>query len=1709
MKKNLFAKVLSCTMALLMVFGVCTPVMTMAASDPTGSAGTVGEVINYVSLGDSMTNGYGFVGYEQGTDKPTFDNPDYDFRSGKGVYGNGSYALQFEEYLKQGGNTVNHTKLAPSAMRAEDLLYLLGGREKPTDGWYDEVNNYTGIYDDAVLSEHFINAVTEADIMTLCIGNASFGAYLVQAVTRALGVMGGSLPDEEKVNLADALAIVESEEIKEIVLDIYATFEAELQPYMSVVPFEAEQMEDILGILTYTAASFLVNYEALIDKILELNPDAKIILIGLMNTTYGMTITGEGFEPFPFGDIMDKIFGMLNAYIAGVPATKQALGQYADATFYYAEQPAPKFIVQVFDELAEAGWGKIDKDRLSGAIVRERQLEAYNKNLREMIGNALGFELPEITLSDLDTYVIGEAPIISFPGETYESYDSYGDYAIIGTPTKKHIDTYISVAIYRAIEEAVVASVDTMEITVDGLLGIAGNNIFDALGDIPTEIKPENSPGPWTIKTELVKWFTGSETGRAMCKVYALFKVGNGMSVHPTPEGHDEIFKAVKAAYEDEYTAQDETIKNALAALELAKELVLEYYDEAYAEAYKYAVANGYIDSASNAIDQAIAAINAIDLSETEMTDAFKEELKAELQAVVVTLTKIKAALVSDQFATVDMMVNSVLALEEDLYIHLDNIKAICEQAGIDVYELVIVPQIEIIKTQTIPMLKETIQTMLDEACRYLANKISEIFGIVIDVKLSVEEMLNKMYEEIVRKIATVIGVVVDFNATVEEIIEAIHDHIDHIRMGEYTVDEDSYYLAITNDAAEAAALVADKIWLSDKFDVVTWADVAAGNVDLTKYDFITVSYDDTCAVDFTAAQMLGVMKAYYVDVMTFIANAENAYNTAYPSANLDISGMLKAEIAKIEGASEIIALIENASVTELDWAALVGAEKASFIDDIRANLTAALVEAGVPTTYTLTVDVAKEVANIAKQYGPISEDDLRNALGEYSTYTLSIPVIDLAVLTAESALYQYVSYNTLYANTINAIDDDVTVAVLGNYNRFDVDYEITVDEVTFTLAELLSTIKLDEVTVPAEVEQFIAEISAIETYEIKVPVADIVDFAMGKYTEVYVQVFGALLNTELPVCNDIKAMIAGLLDTGNAHLNNIAVDLREVGEYTIIIPVADIVEKANEYGYTLADLICVSMNTEITVGGETVVVDDVLDVLSGISSIHPLAYAVMNRNVFYVDISDASIGGAAYIAEQILNALEVTCEHIYDDNCLDSSCNRCNELREVPADHAWYEVSRTHGDCTTFIWVTERCRNCTAGIRTYNLGYGAHSGYRLTGSTTGANCETAGIDTYTCACGRDSYTVANRQYGNHIATAVPGKDASCTETGLTDGTKCSVCETVILPQTEIPAKGHTEEVVPGKEATCTEAGLTEGKKCSVCEAVIVEQTEIEAKGHTEEVVPGKEATCTEAGLTEGKKCSVCEAVIVEQTEIEAKGHTEEVVPGKEATCTEKGMTEGKKCSVCEAVIVEQTEIAAKGHTEVAVPGKEATCTEAGLTEGKKCSVCGTVTVAQTEIAAKGHTEVTVPGKEATCTEAGLTEGKTCSVCGTVTVAQTEFSATGHTEVVVPGTEATCTETGLTEGKNCSVCGEVLTAQQTIAAKGHTEEVIPAVEPTQSEVGYTEGLKCSACGEVLVAPEEVPAKSSAWIWISASSIVVLGGGAAAAYFFIFRKRRIV
>ena len=364
-----------------------------------------------------------------------------------------------------------------------------------------------------------------------------------------------------------------------------------------------------------------------------------------------------------------------------------------------------------------------------------------------------------------------------------------------------------------------------------------------------------------------------------------------------------------------------------------------------------------------------------------------------------------------------------------------------------------------------------------------------------------------------------------------------------------------------------------------------------------------------------------------------------------------------------------------------------------------------------------------------------------------------------------------------------------------------------------------------------------------------------------------------------------------------------------------------------------------------------------------------------------------------------------------------------------------------------------------------------------------------------------------------HKAVKDAAVAATCETAGKTEGSHCSVCNTVIKAQTTVAALGHNwDSGKVTKAATCTATG-TKTYTCSRCKKTRTET--IAATGHKEVKDAAVAATCETTGKTEGSHCSVCNTVIKAQTTVAALGHSwDGGKVAKAATCTAAG-TKTYTCTRCKKTRTET--IAATGHKVVKDAAVAATCETTGKTEGSHCSVCGTVLKAQTTVAALGHSwdggKIT---KAATCTAAG-TKTYTCTRCKKT---RTEtIAATGHKAVKDAAVAATCETTGKTEGSHCSVCGTVLKAQTTVAALGHswdngkvtkavtctaagtktytctrckktrTETIAAtghkavkdaAVAATCETAGKTEGSHCSVCNTVLKAQTIVAALGHSW-----------------------------
>ena len=503
--------------------------------------------------------------------------------------------------------------------------------------------------------------------------------------------------------------------------------------------------------------------------------------------------------------------------------------------------------------------------------------------------------------------------------------------------------------------------------------------------------------------------------------------------------------------------------------------------------------------------------------------------------------------------------------------------------------------------------------------------------------------------------------------------------------------------------------------------------------------------------------------------------------------------------------------------------------------------------------------------------------------------------------------------------------------------------------------------------------------------------------------------------------------------------------------------------------------------------------------VVNGISyttSANATTQTIPNARAYEVKISGSSL-------KEGNNTLEIWV--MYVDNSGTGSGGTLKKLGTrtvVKEGHKAVKDAAVAATCeTTGKTEGSHCSVCNTVIKaqttTAALGHNWDSGK----VTKVATCTAAGTKTYTCTRCKKTRTETIAATG-HKAVKDAAVAATCETAGKTEGSHCSVCNTVIKAQTTVAALGHSwDSGKVTKAATCTAAG-TKTYTCTRCKKTRTET--IAATGHKAVKDAAVAATCETAGKTEGSHCSVCGIVIKAQTTVAALGHSWDGGKiTKAATCTTAG-TKTYTCTRCKKTRTET--IAATGHKAVKDAAVAATCETAGKTEGSHCSVCGTVLKSQTTIAALGHNwdsgKVT---KAATCTTAG-TKTYTCTRCKKT---RTEtIAATGHKAVKDAAVAATCETAGKTEGSHCSVCNTVIKAQTTTAALGHswdggkitkaatcttagtktytctrckktrTETIAAtghkvvkdaAVAATCETAGKTEGSHCSVCGTVLKA----------------------------------------
>ncbi len=291
------------------------------------------------------------------------------------------------------------------------------------------------------------------------------------------------------------------------------------------------------------------------------------------------------------------------------------------------------------------------------------------------------------------------------------------------------------------------------------------------------------------------------------------------------------------------------------------------------------------------------------------------------------------------------------------------------------------------------------------------------------------------------------------------------------------------------------------------------------------------------------------------------------------------------------------------------------------------------------------------------------------------------------------------------------------------------------------------------------------------------------------------------------------------------------------------------------------------------------------------------------------------------------------------------------NENTTIPAtgNHSWGWVIDTDATCGTAGVKHEVCAGCGA-TRSENTTIPATGVHVYTAETvkedalkSAAACAKNAVYYYSCKdCGQvehnDSHTFeAEGTALRHVTSDwIIDEDATCKAPG-SKHIECTVCH-VTLETEEIGRLPHTPKTVPGKAATCKETGLTDGVVCAVCGDVILPQTVIGTTAHSFDAgAVTKQPTCTAAG---GKTftCGVCGEKKTET--LSARGHAwSGWVVTKQPTCTQEGV-QTRTCTR-DGSHKETLPVAKKAHAD----NGSGYCRDCGadLKAAQRCKFCGEI----------------------------------------------------------------------------------------------------------------------------------------------------------------------
>jgi len=816
-------------------------------------------VINYVSFGASNVNGFGVEGYIDLGGK-SIDDILAEFNAGGNplaainVYGlqrmpKESYPYMFAEALNEAvGGTVDSNleanydgnaakepfskvkvdQMGISSMRMEELGFLLGTfagdsytdwRFYDTDGDGKSGNWFGQAYGGSLeaLQAEYIRAIKEADVITMDMGMNNFGVYISHQV-------GDPSYDETLEDIDPELA-AEFEKAKEYVGELVVE-------YASKAALLLKDVSSLVDALAYAVVGYCHNFDKIMEKIYELNPDVNVVVVSIQNLMTDMYMDIPGVGKLPLGDIFGAVIDVANLHTAAgspycdryVYADVRKEGRvrdYVDDLLDYNGDPATLsqnmkdcFTLYDYENLAFPLYALSYTESCTVLLGMLQNLGLETIGLmayaylglqldpataeQQLAANALQLRAAfradaQADFAKLQSFGYNDANALSALKRTYQQYTAY---------EAKVFDT-----MYDVMVEIMQAGVLDHTIRLDSLNASMGQLRRAALPLFQAEIqgafaglRADMENYEFTLREDFyddlaIAAGMDYETLMDAICMYVRTSIGNSFYSHPSPEGHRQIADAVMAALRDDITGKDVVTEEIEKALESLIAVLKKYAPEAWEQVkndyeatgidvvidddFKYvalgdgtAVAEGYAEALKAWLEEKAA--------EEEKTVAFVNAAKVgnsvAAEAAALSAEVVDADLITLGFSQTDMLANAMIAEEKPDWAALLGAEAVpyVEDALALVAEKIAAMELE--NPEIEAMLNSVAEAFAYNAVEYaitLPTLIQEIRQVNEDAVVIVVGMYNPVDGVIVDAMGETLDMSV-FSAYVDYLVEAV-----------------------------------------------------------------------------------------------------------------------------------------------------------------------------------------------------------------------------------------------------------------------------------------------------------------------------------------------------------------------------------------------------------------------------------------------------------------------------------------------------------------------------------------------------------------------------------------------------------------------------------------------------------------------------------------------------------------------------------------------------------------------------------------------------------------------------------------------------------------------------------------------------------------------------------------------------------------------